>query len=65
MKTLYLAIAIAVGFTTISCEKKDRKVIKVNPNETVDKTKDALKDAGDFLEKKSKQAVDAVKEKTK
>lgn len=62
MKTIYSAIVLTIGLTTISCEKKDRKVIKIDAHGTIDKSKDALKDAGKFLEKKSNEAIDVVKE---
>ncbi|MDO6738056.1 hypothetical protein [Wenyingzhuangia sp. 2_MG-2023] len=66
MKKLIFLTLVSVGlFSFISCEKKDRKVIKVDANGAIDKTKDALKDAGNFIEKKSKEAVETVKEKTK
>lgn len=65
MKNTLLILALGLGFSTIGCNQKDKKVIKVDAHGAIDKTKDALKDAGNFLEKKSKEAVDAVKEKTK
>ncbi|MGY6648632.1 hypothetical protein [Wenyingzhuangia sp. IMCC45574] len=64
MKNILMVAIVAFGLTTVSCDKKDKKVIKVDAHGAIDKSKDALKDAGDFLKKKSKDAVDAVKEKT-
>ncbi|WP_010135225.1 hypothetical protein [Ochrovirga pacifica] len=64
MKNAVLTLGLLTLLALIGCEKKDRKVIKVDAHGTIDKTKDALKDAGTYLEKKSKKAVEAVKEVT-
>ncbi len=64
MKNTIVLLALGLGLSMLSCDQKDKKVIKVDAHGAIDKTKDALKDAGNFLEKKSKEAVDVVKEKT-